>query len=74
MDTATIERAALHLPASERAELAHNLLLSLNDMSESEIEVTWFDEAERRAREIDQGFVRVIPAEDVSRKAQELLK
>ena len=74
MDTATIEHAALHLPVSERAELAHKLLLSLDDMSESEIEAAWFDEAERRAGEIDQGLVRLIPSEEVSRKARDLLR
>ena len=74
MDTATIERAAMQLPVSERAELAHKLLLSLDDMSESEIETAWFDEAERRAGEIDRGLVQLIPAEEVSRKAQDLLK
>ena len=74
MDIATIERAALRLPVSERAKLAHKLLLSLDDMFESEIETAWFDEAERRAGEIDQGLARLIPAEEVSRKAQDLLK
>ncbi|MGR8998558.1 MAG: addiction module protein [Gammaproteobacteria bacterium] len=74
MDTVTIEREALHLPVSERAKLAHKLLLSLEDMSESEIEAAWLDEAERRAREIDQGLVRLISAEEVSRKARNLLR
>jgi len=74
MDTATIEREALHLPVSERAKLAHKLLLSLDDLSESEVEAAWFDETERRAREIDQGLVRLIPAEEVSRKARNLLR
>ncbi len=74
MDTVTIEREALHLPVPERAKLAHKLLLSLEDMSESEIEAAWLDEAERRAREIDQGLVRLISAEEVSRKARDLLR
>ena len=38
MDIATIEHEALHLPLPERAKLAHKLLLSLDDMSELEIE------------------------------------
>jgi putative addiction module component (TIGR02574 family) len=73
MDTTTIEREALHLPVSERAKLAHKLLLSFEDMSESEIETAWLDEAERRTREIDQGLVRLIASEEVSRKARNLL-
>jgi hypothetical protein len=43
-------------------------------MSEPEIEEAWLDEAERRAVEIDQGLVQLIPAEEVSRKARALLK
>jgi putative addiction module component (TIGR02574 family) len=74
MDTSLIEHEALHLPVSERAKLAHKLLLSLDNMSESEIEEAWLDEAERRANEIDQGLVRLIPAEEVSLKARKLLR
>jgi putative addiction module component (TIGR02574 family) len=74
MDISLIEREALHLPVSARAKLAHKLLLSLDTMSESEIEEAWLDEAERRANEIDQGIVQLIPAEEVSRKARNLLK
>jgi hypothetical protein len=70
MDTATIESEALHLPLSDRARLAHKL----EELSESEVEDAWFDEAERRAREIDEGLVQLIPAEEVSRKARELLR
>ncbi|MGZ4976629.1 MAG: addiction module protein [Methylobacter sp.] len=74
MNPTTIEQEALQLPALERAKLAHKLLLSLDDMSEPEIEEAWLDEAECRAAEIDQGLVQLIPAEEVSRKARALLR
>jgi putative addiction module component (TIGR02574 family) len=74
MDISLIEREALHLPVSARAELAHKLLLSLDNMSESEVEEAWLDEAERRAGEIDRGIVQLVPSEEVSRKARYLLK
>ncbi|MGI8739749.1 MAG: addiction module protein [Gammaproteobacteria bacterium] len=74
MDSETIEREALDLPASDRAKLAQRLLLSLDDLSECELEQLWLDEAERRAHEIDQGLVQLVPAEEVSRKARALLK
>lgn len=74
MDTTTIEYEALHLPLSERAKLAHKLLLSLEELSEPEMTEVWLDEAERRAMEIDQGLVQLIPADEVSRKARALLK
>lgn len=74
MDTVTIEREALHLPAADRARLAHNLLLSLENLSEDELAVAWLDEAERRAAEIDNGAVNLISAEEVSAKARALLR
>lgn len=74
MDSETIEREALHLPAADRAKLAQKLLLSLDEFSESELDQLWLDEAARRAREIDDGLVQLIPAEEVSRKAHALLK
>ena len=74
MDTAIIEREALHLPVSERARLAHKLILSLGELSESEVEDAWFDEAELRAREIDDGLLQLIPSEEVSHKARKLFK
>ena len=74
MDAATIESEALHLPPSDRARLAHKLLLSLEVLSELEVEDAWFDAAERRAREIDDGLVQLIHSEEVSRKAREMLR
>lgn len=74
MDPETIRREALSLPAEKRAELAEELLSSLDDLSETQIEQLWFDEAARRAEEIDRGVARKIPAEEVARQAQALLK
>ncbi len=74
MDALTIEREALHLPITERAKLAHNLLLSLEDLTDAELSEAWFDEAERRAAEIDNGTVNLISAEEVSVKARALLR
>lgn len=74
MDTTAIEEEALHLPVSERAKLAHKLLLSLENMSDAEIGAAWLDEAERRADEIDQGKVQLIPADEVAKKARALLR
>lgn len=74
MDSTVIEREALHLPVAERAKLAHNLLLSLENLSDVELKEAWLDEAQRRADEIDQGRVELISAEEVSAKARQLLK
>jgi hypothetical protein len=74
MDTASIEREALHLPRSDRARLAHNLLMSLETLNDAELNEAWLDEAQRRAHKIDQGETELVSAEDVSIKAHALLK
>ena len=74
MEFKTIRHEALSLPPDHRAKLAQELLLSLESLSEDEIEESWLVEADRRAREIDQGLVRLIPAEEVRRKARALLR
>jgi putative addiction module component (TIGR02574 family) len=74
MDFKTIEDDALHLPPEDRARLAQRLLLSLDSLSDTEIEESWLVEAQRRAREIDRGEVQPVPAEEVMRKARALLR
>lgn len=74
MDTKTLEHEALRLLPEERAKLAQKLLLSLEAPPRSEAERAWLDEAERRARDLDEGTVQPIPAEEVRRKAQSLLR
>ena len=74
MNTETIRREALSLPVQERAELAEQLLSSLDALSEAEIEQLWFQEAARRAAEMDQGVSKRIPADAVRSQAQALLK
>ena len=74
MNLKQIEDEALHLPEDERAELAQKLLISLDAPSEQEIAADWLLEAQRRAKELDAGTVQAIPAEEVRRKSQALLR
>ena len=74
MDLDALRREALSLPAEKRAELAEALLSSLDSLSQEELDQLWFQEAARRAGEIDRGEARRIPAEEVRRQAQSLLK
>jgi putative addiction module component (TIGR02574 family) len=69
-----IEQEALHLSEEERAALAQKLLLSLDVPMAEEIEADWLVEAHRRAREIDEGTVQPIPADEVRKRAQALLR
>jgi hypothetical protein len=74
MDTANLTSEALSLPVQQRAELAAQLLSSLDALSESEIEALWLQEAAHRASQIDQGLSKLIPADEVRRQANALLK
>ena len=74
MNLKQIEDEAFHLSEEERAELAQKLLLSLDAPTVNEIEEDWLIEARRRARELDEGIVQPIPAEEVRKKARALLR
>ncbi len=74
MDPQTVEQEALLLPQEDRARLAQKLLLSLDTLSEEESKQAWLVEADRRARELDNGNVQPTSAEEVRRKAQSLLR
>ncbi len=74
MNTETLEQAALHLPMQQRAELAHKLLLSLEEQDEDEVAQSWNAEAARRAAELDSGRADVVSAEEVNRAARALLR
>jgi putative addiction module component (TIGR02574 family) len=56
----------LRLPPDERAEVAHKLILSLEDGPEAQdAEAAWDEELERRAREVLDGTVKTVPWEEV---------
>jgi len=74
MNTTVLEDSALRLPLSQRAELAHKLLLSLEAQDEGEIAQIWRAEALQRAAEIDAGVADTVSAEEVSSAARALLK
>ena len=74
MTTNTIEDAALHLPETQRAELANKLLLSLEIQGEAEIAQLWKKESVRRVEDIDSGAVSTFSADEVREAAKKLLK
>lgn len=74
MTVDTVEDIALHLPPQQRAELAHKLLLSLEEQNEDEVAEEWRVEALRRAAEIDSGLVDTVSAEEVRAAARALLR
>lgn len=67
-DYKELEAEVLQLDLDARAELAHALLLSLEDLSEEENERLWGEEAERRQRELREGRAEAIPGEEALRQ------
>ena len=65
-----LRREALRLDHTQRAKLAHDLLESLDELSESEIEQLWLQEAARRQDAIEAGEVETIPADEVLAQAR----
>jgi uncharacterized protein with NRDE domain len=53
MNTPTIEFQALHLPLKARAALAEQLIASLDEPNETELEAMWLDVAQERAAQLD---------------------
>lgn len=59
-----IAERALKLPTTARASLAEILLESLDHEEDFLISKEWMNEIQKRCREIDEGKVKLIPAED----------
>ncbi len=70
MTVEELMREALRLGPSERASIAHELLNSLETLTEAEIEQLWVEEALRRNAEIEAGTVRTIAAEEAIAQAR----
>ena len=60
-----ITQRAHTLPSAERAQLAEDLLASLQEGGNAEIGAAWDDEIQIRLDEIERGVAVLVPAEDV---------
>ena len=65
-----LTREALALDLRDRAQLAHRLLDSLDELSAAEVERLWLDESERRLAEVASGSVGTVGAEEAIRQAR----
>ena len=70
MNLEELEAEIRKMNSKDRATLAKRIVESLDDLSDSEIEALWVEEAERRLDELEQGVVAEIPAEEVFRRAR----
>ena len=65
-----LKAEVLRLDPEARADLARELLASLDGLSEAEVEKLWIDEAVRRDEELDSGVARASPAAEVLDRAR----
>lgn len=69
-----LSQKARALPPEDRARLAEELLESLHENRDSEIEAAWDEEIRRRIEEIEAGKAKLISAEEVFAEIRQLLK
>jgi putative addiction module component (TIGR02574 family) len=73
-----ILQAAKTLPPDERLTVARDIALSAEnegaELSETEWDAAWADEAERRLLEIEEGKVKEIPGEEVMARVRAILR
>jgi putative addiction module component (TIGR02574 family) len=69
----TLKKQALALTPADRVELAETLLASVDNFISLEIEAAWRKEVAGRIDEIKSGRAKLIPAEEVHRRARAAL-
>ena len=74
MSTDELRDAALTLPTKDRAELAHDLLRSLDGPEDPDAEAAWLAEIERRARELAEGSVEPVDWEEARKRITQRLR
>ncbi len=70
MDLKELETEAMKLSIEERSALAERLILSVDAPSDVENLGLWVKEAERRVKELREGAVEEVSAEEVFRRAK----
>jgi putative addiction module component (TIGR02574 family) len=73
MEASELLKKALDLPDHERAELAGNLIDSLDTTVDEDVEAAWQEEIARRLKDVETGKVKTIPWDEVRRKGRALL-
>ena len=69
-----LAKEALQLPREARAFLAEKPLESLDVDESFPLSPEWQEEIRRRCKELDEGTVRLVPADEVLRDAGERLR
>ena len=65
-----IEREIRTLSADDRRHLLRDLIADLDAGMDEDVELAWLEEAERRRKELKEGKVEPVPAEEVFARAR----
>ena len=71
---ADIEKEIRALASGEQEQLLRALLEELDGLPDGDVEQAWLAEVQRRSRELDEGIVQAIPADDVFARLRADLK
>jgi putative addiction module component (TIGR02574 family) len=75
MTMAELRSNVLSLPTEERAALAHDLIASLDgEAADPNADSLWATEIDRRAREVAEGKVTLVDADEVHAEAARRLR
>ena len=69
-----IENEIRSLSVDDRMHLLRDLIADLDGGMDEDVEKAWLEEAERRYKELKEGEVELIPAEEVFTQARAQLK
>lgn len=69
-----IEKEIRSLSATEKAQLLRSLITELDAPSDDDVVQAWFEEAQRRHRELVEGKVKGVPGERVFENLQSRLR
>ncbi len=68
--TKDILRKAMELDAADRADLAAELIASLDEEADEDVEIAWAKEIERRIAAIEAGTTTLSPWSDVKQRIE----
>ncbi|MBI1733412.1 MAG: addiction module protein [Gammaproteobacteria bacterium] len=74
MTIAELEEELLKLSEPEKKQLLRRLIADLDEGRDEDVKRAWLEEAQRRYKELKDGVVRVIPAEEAIARAKERLR
>ena len=69
-----LKKQALALAPADRVELAESLLAGVDDFISPDLEAAWRKEVAGRVDEIESGRAKLVPAEEVHRRARAMME